>query len=92
MKVGDRGQVTIPKPLRDQFDIRPGAAVEFHRRCPWPLMTTAINTNALLDILGPDPQFFEASVNALEQAAHAEVHAQFGVDQVADHQRNVTSS
>jgi AbrB family looped-hinge helix DNA binding protein len=29
MKVGDRGQVTIPKPLRERFDIRPGAAVEF---------------------------------------------------------------
>ena len=29
MKVGERGQVTIPKPLREKFGIRPGAAVEF---------------------------------------------------------------
>jgi hypothetical protein len=33
-------------------------------------MITAIDTNVLLDILGPDPQFFEGSANAIEQAAN----------------------
>lgn len=27
--VADRGQVTIPKPLRDKLGIRPGTALEF---------------------------------------------------------------
>ncbi|MEZ5355301.1 MAG: AbrB/MazE/SpoVT family DNA-binding domain-containing protein [Bryobacteraceae bacterium] len=30
MKVGERGQVTIPKPIRDQFGIGPDTEVEFH--------------------------------------------------------------
>jgi AbrB family looped-hinge helix DNA binding protein len=29
MKVGERGQVTIPKQIRDQFGIRPNSEVEF---------------------------------------------------------------
>ncbi len=29
MKVGERGQVTIPKPIRDRFDISPETEVEF---------------------------------------------------------------
>ena len=29
MKVGDRGQVTIPKPIRDRFGIGPETEVEF---------------------------------------------------------------
>jgi AbrB family looped-hinge helix DNA binding protein len=29
MKVGERGQVTIPKQIRDQFGIRPSSEVEF---------------------------------------------------------------
>ncbi|MFN2419883.1 MAG: AbrB/MazE/SpoVT family DNA-binding domain-containing protein [Gemmatimonadota bacterium] len=28
-KVGERGQVTIPKPLRDRLGIRPGEEVDF---------------------------------------------------------------
>jgi hypothetical protein len=34
-------------------------------------MITAIDTNVLLDILAPDPEFFERSVRALEEAAQA---------------------
>jgi AbrB family looped-hinge helix DNA binding protein len=30
MKVGERGQVTIPKEIRDRFGLRPNAEVEFH--------------------------------------------------------------
>ena len=30
MKVGGRGQVTIPKKIRDRFGLRPNAEVEFH--------------------------------------------------------------
>ena len=30
MTVGDRGQVTIPKALRDRFGLAPRARVEFH--------------------------------------------------------------
>jgi len=29
MKVGERGQVTIPKDIREKFDIRPNADVSF---------------------------------------------------------------
>ena len=34
-------------------------------------MITAIDTNALLDILVPDPEYFERSLQALEEAANA---------------------
>jgi len=30
MKVGERGQVTIPKEIRERFGIRPNTEVEFH--------------------------------------------------------------
>jgi AbrB family looped-hinge helix DNA binding protein len=30
MKVGERGQVTIPKDIRDRFGLRPSSEVEFH--------------------------------------------------------------
>jgi AbrB family looped-hinge helix DNA binding protein len=30
--VAERGQVTIPKPLRDRLGIRPGTALEFDAR------------------------------------------------------------
>ena len=30
MKVGERGQVTIPKEIRERFGIGPNAEVEFH--------------------------------------------------------------
>jgi len=30
MKVGERGQVTIPKNIRDQFGLGPETEVEFH--------------------------------------------------------------
>jgi AbrB family looped-hinge helix DNA binding protein len=30
MKVGERGQVTIPKKIRELFDLRPNTEVEFH--------------------------------------------------------------
>jgi AbrB family looped-hinge helix DNA binding protein len=30
MKIGERGQVTIPKQIRDQFDLRPDTEVEFY--------------------------------------------------------------
>lgn len=30
MKVGARGQVTIPKEIRDRFGLRPDTEVEFH--------------------------------------------------------------
>jgi len=29
MKIGERGQVTIPKEIRDRFGLRPNAEVEF---------------------------------------------------------------
>ena len=29
-KVADRGQVTIPKALRDRLGIRPGTVLDFH--------------------------------------------------------------
>jgi len=34
-------------------------------------MITAIDTNVLLDILVPDPEYFERSLQALEEAANA---------------------
>ncbi len=34
-------------------------------------MITAIDTNVLLDILAPDPEYFERSLQALEEAAQA---------------------
>jgi predicted nucleic acid-binding protein len=34
-------------------------------------MITALDTNVLLDVLAPDPEFFEASTRALEEAASA---------------------
>ena len=30
MKIGERGQVTIPKDIRDQFGLGPDVEVEFH--------------------------------------------------------------
>jgi AbrB family looped-hinge helix DNA binding protein len=30
MKVGERGQVTIPKEIRERFGIQPNSEVEFH--------------------------------------------------------------
>ena len=30
MKIGERGQVTIPKPLRERFGLKPNTEVEFH--------------------------------------------------------------
>ncbi len=30
MKVGERGQVTIPKEIRDTFGLGPGTEIEFH--------------------------------------------------------------
>ena len=30
MKIGERGQVTIPKKIRTQFGLRPNTEVEFH--------------------------------------------------------------
>jgi len=30
MKIGERGQVTIPKGIRDRFGLKPRAEVEFH--------------------------------------------------------------
>ena len=30
MKIGERGQVTIPKDIRDRFGLRPETEVEFH--------------------------------------------------------------
>jgi AbrB family looped-hinge helix DNA binding protein len=30
MKIGGRGQVTMPKEIRDRFGLRPNAEVEFH--------------------------------------------------------------
>jgi predicted nucleic acid-binding protein len=34
-------------------------------------MITAIDTNVLFDVLAPDPQYFERSVQAIEEAAQA---------------------
>jgi hypothetical protein len=34
-------------------------------------MITAIDTNVLFDVLAPDPEYFERSVQALEEAANA---------------------
>jgi hypothetical protein len=34
-------------------------------------MITAIDTNVLLDVLVPDPEYFERSLQALEEAANA---------------------
>lgn len=34
-------------------------------------MITAIDTNVLLDVLAPYPEYFDRSVQALEEAAHA---------------------
>lgn len=30
MKIGERGQVTIPKAIREKFGLRPNTEVEFH--------------------------------------------------------------
>jgi AbrB family looped-hinge helix DNA binding protein len=30
MKIGERGQVTIPKGIRDRFGLKPRSEVEFH--------------------------------------------------------------
>ena len=30
MKIGERGQVTIPKEIRERFGLRPQTVVEFH--------------------------------------------------------------
>ena len=34
-------------------------------------MITAIDTNVLLDVLAPNPEYFDRSVQALEEAARA---------------------
>lgn len=47
MKIGERGQVTIPKNIREQFGLGPETEVEFR------VVGGAIDTNILLDILLP---------------------------------------
>ena len=46
-KVAERGQVTIPKALRDSMGIRPGTILEFHEEAGHIIIEKAKNLDAL---------------------------------------------
>ena len=49
--VAERGQVTIPKPLRDKLGIRPGTALEFSAR-NGTLVASKAETDPVSEVFG----------------------------------------
>jgi AbrB family looped-hinge helix DNA binding protein len=64
MKAGQRGQVTIPREIREQFGIGPETEVEL--RVPRGEIRLRKSPRKLLDILVPSEDFCDASAGALE--------------------------
>jgi len=50
--VSEKGQVTIPKPLRERFGIRPGEAVEFREERGRLIIEKALARDALDELYG----------------------------------------
>ena len=51
-KVAERGQVTIPKSLRDQLAIHPGTILEFHTEQGKLIAVKTTTTNPVDDLYG----------------------------------------
>lgn len=50
--IGERGQVVIPKRLRDRFDLRPGQQVEFEEEPGRLVLTKSVEPDALAKFYG----------------------------------------
>lgn len=57
--VGERGQVTIPKPVRDRLGLRPGQRVEITEQGGRVILEKVVDDDAILRVHGmltlPDP-------------------------------------
>ncbi len=57
--VGERGQVTIPKPVRDRLGLRPGQRVEITEQGGRVILEKVVDDDAILRVYGmltlPDP-------------------------------------
>lgn len=53
MKVGQKGQVVIPKAIRNELGIRPGDSVPVERRRGEVVVSRAVSIDQLVGILGP---------------------------------------
>ncbi len=51
-KVAERGQVTIPKPLRERLDIRPGTVLEFTEKAGQLIVVKADSQDELDRVYG----------------------------------------
>jgi len=51
-RVGERGQVTIPKTMRDRLGIRSGEAIEFEEHEDFLVMRKAIDSDSLERLRG----------------------------------------
>jgi AbrB family looped-hinge helix DNA binding protein len=54
--VGEKGQVTIPKTLRDRLGLKPGAELEFEERDGKLIGRRVLRADPLHDLLGILPQ------------------------------------
>ncbi len=51
-KVADRGQVTIPKALRERLGIRPGTVLDFHEKAGQLIAEKAVTEDPVDQIFG----------------------------------------
>jgi AbrB family looped-hinge helix DNA binding protein len=51
-KVGERGQVTIPKKLRTRYGVKPGSEVEFEERKDGLLIKKVVREDPLHELVG----------------------------------------